>query len=101
MLGALKKLSSPNAAKPAAGKIATTDARPFIPQFTHFDSHSIVTKDGGIMQTLCIRENASGLDYEPYDRNTGGLRDCIRKAIGENATTDNIAVWIHTLRKRR
>ena len=101
MLGALKKRHNIKAVKPAASKVASTDARPFIPQFTHFNEHSIATKDGGIMQTIRIAENQGGLNYEQHDRSGGSLRDCIRKAIGHYVSTDNVAVWIHTLRKRR
>lgn len=102
MLGAiLKKRQDSSAVKPPPPKTATAHSRDFIPAFTHYNSHTLITKDGGVMQTIVIRENKNGLDYEPHDRQGGNLRDCIRKALCAHIPGDNVAVWIHTLRKRR
>lgn len=100
MLGKLKKTTETGSAKQAA-KIATTDARDFIPQFTHLNAYTLLTKNGEVMQTIRISHNRNGLDYEPHDRNGGNLRECIRKALVTHIPNDNIGVWIHTLRRRR
>lgn len=101
MLGKLKKQPNTDAAKSQQGKSVSTDARDFIPQFAHFNTHSVVTKNGEVMQTIRISQNRYGLDYEPHDRSGGNLRECIRKALVRHIPNDNIAIWIHTLRKRR
>ena len=100
MLAGLKNRKN-IAAPPAPVKAASVDAQPFLPPYTHYQPHMLVTKDGGVMQTIRISENKSGLNYEPHDSKGGGLRDCIRRAIGTHVATANVAVWIHTLRKRR
>jgi len=100
MLEALKRKKDP-AAKATPAKAASVDARPFIPQYTHYNSHTIVTKDGGVMQTIRVMENKSGLNYEPYERGGAGLRECIRRALVTHIASDNVSIWIHTLRKRR
>ncbi len=102
MLGALKKRTS-SAAQQAANsnKIVSTDARPFLPPFTHYQPHCLLTKDGEVMQTIRIGENKTGLNYEPHDRAGGNLRECIRRALGVHVSTSNVAIWIHTLRKRQ
>lgn len=100
MLEALKRKKDPNAPKPT-GKAASVNARDFIPQFTHYNAHTIITKNGEVMQTIRIASNRSGLNYEPYERGGGNLRECIRKALSNHIASDNVAIWIHTLRKRR
>jgi len=100
MLNSLKRKKNPTAA-PQPAKSGSVDARDFIPQFTHYNAHSIVTKNGEVMQTIRISANKSGLNYEPHDRAGGNLREWIRKALSTHIASDNVAIWVHTLRKRR
>lgn len=101
MLDMLKKRQSSTVEKSASAKSASVVARDFLPTFVHYNNHTLLTKDGGVVQTLRIGENIHGLDYEPHDKNGGNLRDCIRKALTAHIPSDHIAIWIHTLRKRR
>ncbi len=99
MLELLQKITSADN-KPKAPKSASYAANDFIPFCEHFDSRTIVTKNGELLQTLRIAMNTDGLNYEHHDDNIPSLRDLIRSAIMDSVYTDNIGVWIHTLRKR-
>jgi type IV secretion system protein VirB4 len=101
MMGVLKKRQDSSALKTPVSKSASVDARDFIPHFTHYNAHTLVTKNGEVTQTLRVDANKSGMDYEPHDRSGGNLRECIRKALSQHIASDNVAIWIHTLRKRR
>lgn len=101
MLGVLKKKKDASAVSLPPSKAASVDARDFIPQFTHYNAHTLLTKNGEVMQTIRISHNKNGLNYEPHDRSGGNLRECIRRAVASHVPSDNVAIWIHTLRKRR
>lgn len=100
MLKLLQK-NQDTGAKAQASKSSSVDACDFIPQCEHFDSHTVITKNGELMQTIRISMNRDGLNYEQHDDLISSLREKIRAALMQSIHTDNIAVWIHTLRKRR
>lgn len=67
----------------------------FVPYACHYDSHTIITKNGELMQVIKIDEPAT-------DINTGKpLRDGIRESIKSAVKTDDFAFWIHTVRRKK
>lgn len=72
----------------------------FIPYACHFNPHTLLTKNGELVQILRIRSTAEGLDYEPAEASVT-LRDAIRETIGTHIPSDRFSFWFHTLRRRR
>lgn len=101
MLKLLQKIQDAAANQPTASKFPSVIARDFIPQCEHFDPYTLATKNGELMQTIRISMNRDGLNYEQHDDVVSSLRESIRTALLNSISTDNVAVWIHTLRKRR
>ncbi|MDX2073891.1 MAG: hypothetical protein SFX19_05955 [Alphaproteobacteria bacterium] len=101
MLNLLNKRQDNAAVNPTPAKTGATNAREFLPAFIHYNAHTLLTRDGGVMQTIRIGANKDGLDYEAHDKHGGNLRDSIRKALATHIPGDQVAIWIHTLRKRR
>jgi len=83
---------------PAADATAASD---FIPYHSHYNPHTLLTKNGELVQIVRIASNLRGLDYESGDGNDSILREIIRRAILETVRTDKLALWIHTIRKRK
>lgn len=79
--------------------VAAISLPDFIPYHSHYDAHTLITKNGELMQIIKIATNMHGLDYESGDNAT--LREMIRQALQEHVRTDKLAFWVHTLRKRR
>jgi type IV secretion system protein VirB4 len=78
--------------------------RDFIPFHSHYNPHTLLTKNGELMQIIKISTNNRGLDYESGDSKDGDdstVRETIRRAILETLATDRMSMWIHTVRKRR
>lgn len=73
----------------------------FIPVYSHFNPHTLLTKNGELMQIIKIASNLGGLDYEIGDSLDASVRETIRQAIVEHVESDRIALWIHTIRKRK
>jgi len=71
----------------------------FLPYYCHFDPHTLLTKNGELLQIIKITGNASGRDYENGDGMT--VREAIRTAITESIDSDKFALWVHTVRKRK
>ncbi|NDF11568.1 MAG: hypothetical protein EB060_01965 [Proteobacteria bacterium] len=72
----------------------------FIPLACHFDPNTLLTKNGELLQTIKI----TGFTYESVFNNDGKkttLRRMIRTAIAESFTSNNYALWIHTVRRKK
>ncbi|MDE3061149.1 MAG: hypothetical protein KGJ06_09065, partial [Pseudomonadota bacterium] len=90
--------------KPAAKGRKATPPSEFIPYYCHFNPHTLLTKNGELMQIIRITSNGLGLDYESGEstgEHDATMRGVIRAAIGESIQSDRFALWIHTARKRR
>src|SRR5690349_20915634 len=97
----LKKKSeeSEKPAMPAGNE--PTALEEFVPYYCHFDSHTLLTKNGELMQVIKISSNARGLNYESGDGTHNTVRDNIRRAICDTVESDKYSLWIHALRKRK
>ena len=68
----------------------------FCPYACQIDPHTILTKNGELMQTLKI----VGFTYENISQKSENLREVIRKAIHESIQSIDYALWLHTIRRK-
>lgn len=73
----------------------------FLPYYCHYNPHTILTKNGELMQVIKITTNLQGLDYESGTDMSTIVREMIRSAISQHIPTDKYAIWLHTIRKRQ
>jgi|GEM_PF-1374942 len=73
----------------------------FIPYHSHFNPHTLATKDGELVQVIKIDGNVLGQNCENMDGLHATVRDTIRKTIADCELSEKIAFWIHVVRKRR
>jgi type IV secretion system protein VirB4 len=99
MLFMKKKDAVQEAPAPANSVAASTAA--FVPYYCHFNDHTLLTKNGELMQIIKINSNLNGLDYESSASVDTIVREKIRQAVTENVMTDKVSFWFHTVRKRR
>lgn len=96
----LKK--KPEEADPAAPVEALPrDLHEYIPYHSHYNAHTLLTRNGELLQIIRIACNNAGLTYETGTNDAEALREYIRKAIAEVIATDCYALWVHTIRKRK
>ncbi|AIL64864.1 Type IV secretion system protein virB4 [Rickettsiales bacterium Ac37b] len=69
----------------------------FIPYACHYDSNTILTKNGELLQTIKL----VGFSYETIGAEKVNLRDTVRESILKNIKNDKLAVWFHTVRTKR
>ncbi len=84
----------------AAAAAMITPVSEFIPYYCHYNAHTLLTKNGELLQTIKIVTNTKGLNYESGTDMSNIVREVIRKALVEHVKTDNMAIWLHTIRKR-
>lgn len=84
--------------KPIRGEVAFTRPVPdFLPYACHFDDHTLLTKNGELLQIIKI----IGFKGQKVGAQRLDLRAEIRKAILQNVKTDNFAIWFHTVRRQK
>jgi type IV secretion system protein VirB4 len=83
------------------GEADTRDLSAYVPYYSHFNDHTLLTKNGEVMQIIRIRCNNAGLNYESGESEEDNVREHIRTAIANAITTDDYALWIHTIRRRK
>ncbi|NBX03934.1 MAG: hypothetical protein EBR02_07765 [Alphaproteobacteria bacterium] len=102
MLLSFKKNASDSQAG-AANKAAPSvpSYADFIPYYSHYNSHTLLTKNGEVMQIIKIAADARGVEYEGSDAMGLTLRDVLRTAIIENVNGAEFSIWLHTIRRRK
>lgn len=83
---------------------AASQQRPlheYIPYYGHFNDHTLITKNGELLQVIKIASNNQGLNYESGVNSDETVRALIRSALQKFIATDEYAVCVHTLRKRK
>ena len=80
---------------------ATTEFSDFIPYYCHYNADTLLTKNGELLQIIKIATNLNGRDYEGNTDDTNIVREAIRRALVKHVHSDKIALWIHTVRKRK
>lgn len=69
----------------------------FVPYACLYNPHTILTKNGELLQTIKI----TGLTREQLGENGKNLRHLLREAIRNHILSDNYALWFHTIRRKR
>jgi type IV secretion system protein VirB4 len=97
---------TPGDAGPAgAPSVSHNNLSEFIPYDCHINPHTLLTKNGEVLQTIKIASNTLGLDYEGGNTDPNAIpinvREIVRRAIKNHIKSDKLAFWIHTMRKRR
>ncbi|MES2677798.1 MAG: hypothetical protein V4612_05760 [Pseudomonadota bacterium] len=69
----------------------------FIPFVCHYDPNTILTKNGELLQVIRI----TGFNHEAIGSELINLRETVRDAIAQNIKTNNFALWLHTIRRRK
>ena len=67
----------------------------FIPYYCHYDSATVLTKNGELIQTIRINSFASDVDTKNQETS---VRHVIRDAIKEHVDSASISIWFHTIR---
>jgi type IV secretion system protein VirB4 len=68
----------------------------YIPYACHYDGKTLLTKNGELMQVIKI----TGFSSETIGKIKITLREAVRRSIDEGIPSSDIALWLHTLRKR-
>ncbi len=82
-----------------AGKAPAFTQADFLPFAYHLDAHTLLTKNGELLQILRIATDAEGRDYEAGN-GQALLRETLRSTVMEHAASEAYAFWIHTVRRR-
>lgn len=72
------------------------DEADFSPYSCHVDPHTILTKNGELLQTVKI----VGFTYEDITKPHVDLRASIREALQKAITNSHYAIWLHTIRRK-
>ncbi len=72
----------------------------FIPYHSHYNPHTIITKNGELMQVIKIDGNLRGELCENLDGIHASVCSTIRQVIAQNEVNEKISFWLHTIRKR-
>lgn len=96
-----KKLKSKKTEKSSAGnakkKSLEQEQYNFLPFVSHYNQNTIITKNGELIQVIrLVGYNNSSILHELTN-----LRDSIRYALKTYVDTNNIAIWITTIRRRK
>ena len=68
----------------------------FVPVACHHDEHTLLTKNGQLLQTIQI----NGINSEKISKDLFNLRQIVRKSIRDVVKSSNFAFWIHTVRRK-
>lgn len=85
----------------ATTTVSKNDYYEFIPYHNHFNPHTLMTKDGELVQIIKIEGNARGENCENLDGLHATIRDVIRNSLPNCDLSEKIGFWIHVIRKRR
>ena len=94
----LLKKNKPVGEEKPAGRV---DYYEFIPYHSHFNPHTLLTKDGELVQIIKIDGNLLGENCENLDGFNSTVRDAVRNAIAACDLSEKIGFWIHVIRKRK
>jgi len=68
----------------------------FVPIACHYDKNTLLTKNGELLQIFQI----NGINSEKISKKLSNLRVVVRSAISNNVEGDQLAFWIHTIRRK-
>jgi type IV secretion system protein VirB4 len=68
-----------------------------IPYVFHYDPNTILTKNGELLQTIRI----TGFSSTSIVSEIVSLRDSVRDAVADNIKDNKVALWFHTMRRKK
>ncbi len=68
----------------------------FIPIACHYNEHTLLTKDGKLLQLIKV----DGISSEKISDNIQNLREIIRASVKKHTNSYDFTYWIHTIRER-
>ncbi len=69
----------------------------FIPYVCHYDKNTILTKNGELLKVIRI----TGFSDDSMMSELSSLRDNIRSSIGNHIQDNKVALWFHTIRRKK
>ena len=78
-------------------EIHNYNAPNFIPIACHYNEHTLLTKDGKLLQIIKI----NGISSEKISDKLQNLREIVRASIKKHTNSYDFAFWIHTLREKQ
>jgi type IV secretion system protein VirB4 len=95
----LKKLKSKKTEKSSGvnSKNKPLEQHNFLPFISHYNENTIITKNGELIQVIRL----SGYNNSSILHELTNLRDSIRYALKTYIESNNIAVWITTIRRKK
>ncbi|MBT4922026.1 MAG: hypothetical protein HON23_03325 [Rickettsiales bacterium] len=69
----------------------------FIPYTCHYNESTLLLKNNHLLQTIKI----TGFTRELVGKSQTDLKTTIREAISNNIKIDNVAIYLHTIRRRK
>ena len=101
MLPFLKKKQEESVRSPQEAAAHRRDVHDYIPYYNHFNPHTLLTKNGEVLQVIRISCNNKGLNYESGENDTQTLREHIRAALTKRMTSTHFSAWIHIIRRKK
>ncbi len=95
--GQAQSLERKLSAKEANKQQVEVPVSEFIPYACHYDGHTLLTKNGELLQTVKI----VGFTAESVDKTHISLRDAVRKSLFSAFGSNEFAVWFHTIRRKK
>ena len=77
--------------------VLTVPDEDFLPYVCHYDESTILTKNGELLQTIRI----TGFSSTSVVSEIVSLRDSVREAILESIPDKGVALWFHTIRRKK
>jgi len=72
-------------------------AEEYIPLACHYDSCTLITKNGELIQTLEI----SGMSSDTMVTNLNELTGAVRVSLSKYIDNEDVSCWIHTIRRKK
>ena len=69
----------------------------FIPYECHYDSKTVITKNRELLQVIKVE----GFSFETADDEELDMRKAVRNALLKSMTQGDIALWFHTVRRKK
>ncbi|MEQ1704682.1 MAG: hypothetical protein ABL867_01755 [Rickettsiales bacterium] len=76
------------------------DRSEFIPYHSYYNAHTVITKNGELLQVIKIEGNFRGEPCENLDGVHASLCGTIRQVIAQSNLDKKVSFWLHTIRKR-
>jgi type IV secretion system protein VirB4 len=74
-----------------------TPVADFIPYACHYNTHTLLTKNGELLQVIKM----IGFSLESVGSQEMSLRNVVRQAIRDNIPNSHYSLWFHTIRRKK